>query len=66
MAGIPRRRQHRPFTVLNRTLPMPAVVVDADGIIRWIDVHPDYSARSEPEDILAAVTAAAGGWMRHE
>ncbi|MFY9928869.1 MAG: hypothetical protein WAK82_12760 [Streptosporangiaceae bacterium] len=36
---------------------MPAAVVDADGIIRWIDVHPDYSARSEPEDILAAVTA---------
>lgn len=40
-------------------LPMPTVVVvDAEGIIRWIDVHPNYSTRSEPEDILAAVTAA--------
>jgi hypothetical protein len=38
---------------------MPTVVVvDAEGIIRWIDVHPNYSTRSEPEDILAAVTAA--------
>ena len=37
-------------------LPMPTtVVVDADGAIRWIDVHPDYSGRSEPEDIVAAV-----------
>jgi peroxiredoxin len=42
-------------------LPMPTVVVvDAEGIIRWIDVHPNYSTRSEPEDILAAVTAAIG------
>jgi peroxiredoxin len=41
------------------TLPMPTVVVvDAAGIIRWIDVHPNYSTRSEPADILAAVTAA--------
>jgi peroxiredoxin len=40
-------------------LPMPTVVVvDAEGIIRWIDVHPNYSTRTEPEDILAAVTAA--------
>jgi peroxiredoxin len=42
-------------------LPMPTVVVvDAEGIIRWIDVHPNYSTRSEPEDILAAVKAATG------
>lgn len=39
-------------------LPMPtAIVIDADGIVRWIDVHPDYSTRSEPRDILAAVDA---------
>jgi hypothetical protein len=25
-------------------LPIPAVVIaDADGVIRWIDVHPDYT-----------------------
>ena len=41
-----------------RTLPMPTVVVvDAAGIIRWIDVHPDYATRSEVPDILAAVDA---------
>ena len=34
-------------------LPMPtAVIVDAAGVIRWIDVHPDYSTRTEPADIL--------------
>jgi len=38
------------------TLPMPTtVVVDAGGVIRWIDVHPNYTTRSEVADILAAV-----------
>lgn len=37
-------------------IPMPTVVVvDADGVIRWIDVHPNYTGRTEPADILAAV-----------
>lgn len=31
------------------------LVTDAAGVIRWIDVHPDYTTRSEPTDILAAV-----------
>ncbi len=36
-------------------LPMPTVVVmDAGHAVRWIDVHPDYSTRSEPEQILEA------------
>lgn len=35
---------------------MPTVIiVDAAGIIRWIDVHPNYSVRSEPQTILDAV-----------
>lgn len=39
-------------------LPMPTVVVvDAAGVIRWIDVHPNYATRSEVPDILAAVDA---------
>jgi peroxiredoxin len=39
-------------------IPMPTVaVVDAGGTIRWIDVHPNYTSRSEPADILAAVDA---------
>ncbi len=40
-------------------VPMPAtVIIDADRVIRWMDVHPDYSTRSEPADILAALDAA--------
>lgn len=38
-------------------LPMPTVVVvDGTGIIRWIDVHPDYTTRTEVADIIAALT----------
>jgi hypothetical protein len=41
-----------------RALPMPTtIVVDAEGTIRWIDVHPNYTTRSEVPDILAAVEA---------
>jgi peroxiredoxin len=37
-------------------LPMPTVViVDATGVIRWIDVHPNYTTRTEVRDILAAL-----------
>jgi peroxiredoxin len=32
-----------------------AVVVDALGVIRWIDVHPNFHTRSESGQILAAV-----------
>src|ERR1700733_7216692 len=38
------------------SVPTPtAVVVDSLGVIRWIDVHPNYTTRSEVFDILAAV-----------
>ena len=38
-------------------LPMPTVVIaDADGVIRWIDVHPDYTTMAEPGQVLQAVT----------
>jgi peroxiredoxin len=41
-----------------RTLPMPTtVIVDSNGIIRWIDVHPNYATRTEPAEILAAYDA---------
>jgi peroxiredoxin len=37
-------------------LPMPTVViVDESGVIRWIDVHPNYTTRTEVNDILAAL-----------
>ena len=38
------------------TLPMPTVVIaDAGHVVRWIDVHPDYSTRTEPAQILGAL-----------
>ena len=38
-------------------LPMPTVVIaDADGVIRWIDVHADYTTRTELGQVLQAVT----------
>jgi peroxiredoxin len=38
------------------TLPMPTtLIVDGDHMVRWVDVHPDYTTRSEPEEILAAL-----------
>ena len=41
-------------------LPMPTtIIVDAGRAVRWIDVHPDYTTRSEPGEILAAVDAVA-------
>jgi len=41
-------------------VPMPTVViVDATGVIRWIDVHPNYTTRTEVSDILAALFLAS-------
>ena len=38
-------------------LPMPTVIIaGADGTIRWIDVHPDYTTMAEPGQVLQAVT----------
>jgi peroxiredoxin len=43
-------------------LPMPTtMIVGADRVIDWIDVHPDYTTRSEPAEILAALDALAAG-----
>jgi peroxiredoxin len=37
-------------------LPMPStVIVDGHGALRWRDVHPDYTTRSEVHDILGAL-----------
>ena len=37
-------------------LPMPTTLaVDTNRVVRWIDVHPDYSNRTEPGAILAAL-----------
>ena len=43
-------------------LPMPTtIIVDADHVIGWVDVHPDYTTRSEPGEILAAVIGRVRG-----
>lgn len=37
-------------------VPMPAVaILDGGHVLRWIDVHPDYSTRTEPAQILGAL-----------
>jgi len=37
-------------------LPLPATfVVGTDGVIRWRFVHPDYTKRAEPADVVAAL-----------
>jgi len=37
-------------------IPMPTVaIVDSDAILRWIDVHPNYTTRTEPGEILDAL-----------
>jgi hypothetical protein len=41
-------------------LPMPTtIIVDADHAVRWIDIHPNYATRSEPNQILAALDSVA-------
>ena len=40
------------------TLPMPTVlIVDRDHIARYVDIHPDYTGRTEVTEILAALQA---------
>jgi peroxiredoxin len=42
------------------SLPMPTtLIVDGDHVVRWVDVHLDYTTRSEPKEILAALDAPA-------
>jgi peroxiredoxin len=37
-------------------LPMPTVlIVDPDHVVRFVDIHPDYTGRTEVNDILAAL-----------
>jgi peroxiredoxin len=39
-------------------LPMPTtLIVDPDRVLRWMDVHPDYTTRSEPDQIIDALRA---------
>jgi peroxiredoxin len=41
------------------TLPMPTtIILTGDHLVRWIDVHPDYSSRTEPWQILQSLDEA--------
>jgi peroxiredoxin len=41
-------------------VPMPTtMIIDAHHVVGWIDVHPDYSTRSEPGQILTALEVTA-------
>jgi peroxiredoxin len=43
------------------TLPMPTVIiVDSAGVIRWMDVHTDYTTRTEPDQVLHAIAQTIG------
>jgi peroxiredoxin len=43
-------------------LPMPTVlIVDRDHIVRFVDIHPDYTGRTEVNDIFAALHRLPSG-----
>jgi peroxiredoxin len=42
-----------------RGLPIPTtILVDAQGVVRWIDQSTDYQVRSDPERVRSALNAA--------
>jgi peroxiredoxin len=42
-------------------LPMPTVaIVDGGGVLRWIDVRPDYATRTEVPEIIAGLSTLQG------
>lgn len=44
-----------------RRLPIPTtLLVDANGIVRWLDQATDYAVRSHPERVLAAIRSTLG------
>ena len=44
-----------------RPMPIPTTfLVDAQGILRWIDQATDYQVRSDPSRVLAAIEANLG------
>ena len=42
-----------------QAMPIPTtILVDGEGIVRWIDQSEDYQFRSDPDHVLGAVRAA--------
>jgi len=45
-----------------RPMPIPTTfLVDAGGILRWIDQSTDYQVRSDPARVLEAIEVSLGG-----
>jgi peroxiredoxin len=59
--GLRNPRNFAPKPGLIVPLPIPTtILVDAGGIVRWIDRSTDYQVRSDPERVRAAIRAAFG------
>ena len=44
-----------------RRLPIPTtILVDADGVVRWIDQAADYQVRAHPSRVLEAIRRTLG------
>jgi peroxiredoxin len=44
-----------------RRMPIPTtILVDAEGVVRWIDQATDYQVRSHPERVRAAIRRTLG------
>ncbi len=42
-------------------IPMPTVlIVDSAGVVRFVDIHPDYTGRTEVDEIVAALENLPG------
>jgi peroxiredoxin len=52
LAGDPKRKFVRPLAIPT------TILVDGEGIVRWIDQAEDYRVRSDADRVLAAVRAA--------
>jgi len=52
MAGAPGRKIFRPLVIPT------AILVDAEGIVRWIDQADNYQIRSDADRVLAGIKQA--------
>lgn len=56
--GLRQERMIAPKPGVITALPIPAtILVDAEGIVRWVDRASDYQVRSSPDRVLAAIEA---------
>jgi peroxiredoxin len=57
--GLLNRKSLAPSGIAS--LPIPTtILVDAAGVVRWIDQATDYAVRSHPDRVLAAIRQTLG------